>query len=339
MGRVSVLVGGVLAVGALVSAGWWLAAPDEAVWETGAGIDRPGGGVRRMDLPDPVVVPRPTPDPVMPLLRPDPPPAIREPPWWSHVTLADVDRLVDDLRDDDVSGNATEASSELASLLRSPRLGEGTRRRLESALESYDVQQRYFAARVLQQGVRLGVVDPSPQMIGVTVDIMCGGRLRGSPEMIRELRENAFRPVTAAMRFLIDHVDAAEVELLDVLGREFDEESGFLASFVLAMGGKSEHVDRIAPRLIGRFADNDIGHDRAMALNAILRLGNRAEWWLQVSVGGDPQQEDTRRLALAKLRNEGEAPGGAVARRNRPTRSSGDPVSSWSFEVYHRPGW
>ena len=244
--------------------------------------------------------------------------------------------LLDDLRDDDERFNAQRSMRRLRGLLAvedgRPRVAEA----LTAALDSADMQQRYFAATALMNGHRDGrLSDPSERLVAVALDMMCEGRLDGAPWGIRELRRCLEAPQDKAIRFLTVHADRARGRLLRLLDRTSDEEARFLAAYVLATQGRAEDTDRLAPALVNRLVDNDIDGDAVMAMNGLMALDHgRVDWWLQLVDRADEQFVRSKRLLLVALRNGGEVPREVLKRDNVVTRRVLNPVQGWTFRGY-----
>lgn len=239
--------------------------------------------------------------------------------------------LLDDLRDDDVRWNAATATHRLRSLLRGSASRAATEAALLGALGSLDFQQRYFAALVLWSA------DPpcvDPRLLRVSVDVLCGGRLVGSPQHLGALRSHLAAPINRAVAFLLEHAEAAEPFLLPVVRQQRDEEARFLAAFVLARGGRTHLADSLVPALIPRLQDNRVDQDAQMAMNALVSLGDRALWWLQRDHPRDDQHSTCRTLVMERLRAGRDLPTERAAALNVVTRTRHDPLRGWRFRWF-----
>lgn len=247
-------------------------------------------------------------------------------------TASELAALLDDLRDDDVRFNAQHAMWRLRALLQDEVARPAVTAALVDTLDATDLQQRYFAATALMDG---GVEDPPDRLLAVAVDMMCEGRVEGSPRGIYELRRCIESPQTKSIRFLTEHVDAARDRLLPLLERTHDEEARSLGAYVLATQGRAEDTDRLAPVLLARLRDNDQRGDAVMAMNALMGLDReRVVWWLQSGHFPDEQFTRSKRLLLVALRNDGEVPWEVARRDNVVTKRVMNPVKGWSFRRY-----
>jgi len=187
------------------------------------------------------------------------PAAPQEPP-----TLAAVARWVEELRDDDVPGNAGAA---MARLCQDPDAATPVLRR---ALASPDRQQRHLAAALLR---RLDA-EPSADLCAVSVEALAR---EVSDELCRTL---AMPGATDATRYLARHAAAAHAALRFGLGAS-DPQQRFLCAYLLAAGGDSLDLDRVSRELIEHLADNEIDGDALMASHGLYRLGARVRPILQ----------------------------------------------------------
>ncbi|RKY17380.1 MAG: hypothetical protein DRQ55_15915, partial [Planctomycetota bacterium] len=245
---------------------------------------------------------------------------------------AQLARLLDDLRDDDVRWNAGKAMSQLRRYLERSPAREVVAEALTGALDSTDLQQRYFSAQVL---MRAELESPPDRLLAVVIDMMADGELEGAPWAMRQIRRNLFTPQTASIDYMIEHADVAEQRLLGLLGHQRQEEARFLAAFVLASTGHPEHTDRLAPVLISHLADNDWPRDAVMSMIGLMALDReRVIWWLRVSSKPDEQFQRSKRLLLYALRHEGVVPKEMNKRDNVVAPGRSNFVGLWRFHSY-----
>jgi hypothetical protein len=157
-----------------------------------------------------------------------------------------IDRLVADLLDDHVPGNATAARAQLT------RAGAQVAPALERALASTDRQQRVLAALILWELPR----EPSLPLLEFTV----GETRRGSDL------------TGAAVRWLLEHEPSARRLLTAGVGSE-DAQQRFLCAFLLGRAGRRDALGRTCWTLIEHLGDNEIRGDALMAAHALWRLG------------------------------------------------------------------
>ena len=294
---------GPLAVGTVLLGAWWLLSGGDGQESVALSLsnDVPGGGYRRLALPDPVEARLP--DGLgrqpMELLAPTVVPPVAE--QGAPVPLEQLHAWIEDLRDDDIPRNAREAADALRPLLRADETDGPVMQALEAALRSDDGQQRFLAAMFLQADGRAA---PSGPLLHLSLDMLCAGRLDGDEmtlDAASSARGQGDGPQNTSLHYLVRHGDACAPQLVALLDRPYDEEAQFLAAYVLAMNGRTDLVDRLAPRLIGRLADNMVGADAEMATGALSRLGDRAQWWLRASPSRDRQHEYKRRKLIEYL--------------------------------------
>jgi hypothetical protein len=180
--------------------------------------------------------------------------------------------LVEDLRDDHIAGNAGAAMIRLAS-------ARGAARALEPALESFDVQHRHLAARVLRQRCDQHGEEPSSRLLDVSVEAL-------AHRLEMQLRERRLTvdwdPSADATRFLATRVVSARPALRRALDSG-DDQQRFLAAFLLSEHADEADVAAISRELLPRLAHNDVRGDAVMAAHGLYLLGHRAlpamRWW------------------------------------------------------------
>lgn len=191
--------------------------------------------------------------PVEPESRPEPPAPPQRAPLGSRGRVAEVLKWVEDLRDDDVPWNATEAWARLCNA------EDAVDPFLRPALRSADVQQRQYAAQIL---VRRGA--PAwPELVD------------GAVELLRS--DSILNPWTvhdrdSAVAWLEPRVKPASYALRNALYSD-DSLQRFLSAFVLAR--TATPIDRhvVFGLLLERLGDNDIRSDATMAVHGLYRLG------------------------------------------------------------------
>lgn len=181
-------------------------------------------------------------------------------PGEPSLAMPDVEHCIEDLRDDNIRGNATTALRRLRQLDRSmiPVL--------ERALTSPDVQQRHLVAEVLY-----GLDAPASRLL-VEVAVQALGH-----DVSRVIVATGLAsPAASATRYLADHTAAALAELRFGLGSA-DPQQRFLCAFLLAQGGHALDADVVCRELIEHLADNHIQGDALMATHGLYRLGERGQ--------------------------------------------------------------
>ncbi len=169
---------------------------------------------------------------------------------------AEVQSCVEDLRDDDIRGNATAAMTRLR------RLDQSMIPVLERALTSQDLQQRHLVAEVLYD------LDAPASQTLVDVSVQGLGR-----EVTRAVSASGLAsPAVSATRYLANHTEAARSALRFGLGSQ-DSQQRFLCAFLLAQGGHALDTDIVCRELIEHLADNHIRGDALMATHGLYRLG------------------------------------------------------------------
>lgn len=182
---------------------------------------------------------------VVPLVAEPVQPAEPEP---VALDVAEVMRLLDDLRDDDVKWNATHAQA----VLRAAH--ESVTPFLERALTSDDVQQRDAAALVLRARG-----EPATAILA-EVSVAHTARQRSSQVY----------SVTQTVRYLCRHTAEAERQLRWGLGSR-DSQQRFLCAYILAQGGFDDPAARGI--LVDHLRDNHIAGDALMAVHGLTCLG------------------------------------------------------------------
>ncbi|MEM1423613.1 MAG: hypothetical protein AAGH64_06380 [Planctomycetota bacterium] len=247
----------------------------------------------------------------------------------------DIRALIEDLRDDEVRLNASEALRALASTER-PALDE-----LHDALDSDDAQQRQLACHVLWNYLephadghrlpknrtwrRVAQGELTDRMIEVTVE---GLRDDGLP--VNDDGRGMWYPNGAhGLHRLARHAETARVRLEAALASD-DRQQRLLAALARARGGVSGSADKVLPILLPHLRDNDIEKDAHWCAHAIFQLGEAARPALERTRRDtdDPQQKELVTLILMHL--DGPAETRAETRRrerlNTITDNARDPV-------------
>lgn len=193
-----------------------------------------------------------------------------------------VSALIDDLRDDDVRWNASNALQEL-SRMNPPPIDE-----LEAALHSDDWQQRQLAASALRLMPRYR---PSRAFCRVTVEGLRDDDLpRDHPENGDDATMTWVYNATYGVKHLLEHPRIATQELAE--GLAFPDMQGrFWCAFVLGMTGRHQYVDDAAPILIEHLGDNQFGSDGVYAAAALYRFGMPVLPYLESARFGADQQK------------------------------------------------
>lgn len=187
-------------------------------------------------------------------------------PAAAPVSDVEVFRLVEDLRDDHVAKNAERAIPRLVCL------PAGSVHALETALVSFDVQQRHLAARVLRRRAEQYGDGSSQQLLEVTVEGLGAGL--AEQLALRQLCM-AWDPPADCTRFLAGRAPMA-VEPLRRAVAYGDAQQRFLAAWLLAAAGEERDAAAICRELLPHLAHNDVQGDAVMAANGLLRLGDAA---------------------------------------------------------------
>ncbi len=203
--------------------------------------------------------------------------------------------LIDELRDDDVPWNATEAYSQL-----SYRIWAEPARHLEV----HEAALPWIASEDAQLANLAG---------GLVLECARRERERGATYWPNEALLDqvttwlidppapyyGHRGVSTLrlVRFALDHVDVLEPRLLQRLRRPAGRDV-FLPAFVLGASGRWEHTDLLAPLLVARLRDNDIDKDACMAQEALLALGPGVIVHLEAA---RPNADEQQRLTIEAL--------------------------------------
>ncbi|MEM9418716.1 MAG: hypothetical protein AAGA25_06605 [Planctomycetota bacterium] len=162
-----------------------------------------------------------------------------EEPRPSTARMLEINRLVDDLRNDSVRFNASDATYELWVM------GREAWPALEAALESNDWQQRQMAAYVL---CRQEPERPSEALLRVCVEALADDALplghRPPPE--GEAVYNFVFNANTAIETLLRHTAEAEPWLAEGLVQG-DRQKRFLCAFILASAGYVDYAEQVVP--------------------------------------------------------------------------------------------
>lgn len=237
----------------------------------------------------------------------------------------DVRRWIDDLRDDDIRGNAGSAMVGLR------RAGAAAVPMLTDALGSIDGQQRHFAALILRD------LDAEPVPLLCTVSVEALTR-----EVSRELRATIMVPgATDATRYLARHVAAARPALRFGLGSG-DDQQRFLCAFLLACGGESVDTEQVVRELMSHLGDNRIRGDALMATHGLFRLASATGIGL---AAWKPYVDEQARSLLDLIELDLRQPPrdrGELAARGRMQRVTGvyfDPALQFDVNRSRVPTW
>lgn len=181
-------------------------------------------------------------------------------------TIVDDPRIVGWVRalhDDDVRWNARGAMEELRGL------PAGRIPALESALRSFDLQQRMFAGMVLRARCDDGLDVPRAALFEVTVEAL------RSNVVVDDVGSFAYPLRATALWFLLPHAADAAPFLRTALGSN-DLQQRTFAAFALAPVAGPADVPAVVAQLVGRLEDNQIAGDAAMAAHGLYRLGELA---------------------------------------------------------------
>ncbi|MEZ5964745.1 MAG: hypothetical protein R3F56_12935 [Planctomycetota bacterium] len=239
-----------------------------------------------------------------------------------------VQAWVEDLRDDDIAGNAGIAMRRLR------EAGTAAVAALESALVSRDRQQRHLAAEVLR-GLD---VAPSAGLCAVSVEAL-------AREMNDALTSTILAPTAvSATRYLASHAQAARDALRFGLGAS-DDQQRFLCAFLLACGGEPGDVQRVTRELVVHLADNHIRGDAVMAAHGLFRMGAGVRPLLQAWMPHvDEQARSILRLVDEDFAEDFRASGGPRppfrgSRLPRVTRVYVDPAVHYDVRRSRVPTW
>ena len=207
---------------------------------------------------------------------------------------ATVLRLIRDLRDDNVRGNAHSALDALISM------GCEIIPLLEDALYVNDYQGRQLAAQILR-GFRCLDYVPSDRLLEVTLELL------GMNEYDRDEYWSLFSP-TGAFEYLhaLDEDAYARVRapLIQNLSRA-NRPLRLLSAALLAERGESEWTASLVRILAPHLADNDIRTDGGVAAHALYKLGPSVLPYLQpYRQSSDQQQAELADLICKALETD-----------------------------------
>lgn len=252
--------------------------------------------------------------------------------------LSAVEQLaswLDDLRNDNVKGNATDAAARLTSAIWKQSYRDMLRPLAEPLLYSDDRQQRLLVTTLLlrleNHSRRAGDGRiPHPLLEQRALEWLA------RPEQLgfncNGLTPRAFY----ARTFCVNQGHAMHDRLAGKL-RSDDEEVSFYAALLLGVQGVTQHAPSIARILVPHLADNKIEEDALEAAYAMKRLGAAVLPWLPTEPV-DEQQE----YLLEALRAEIGTPGSSASSEGRWDISQSaphGPVSHYrpkAYELYRR---
>ncbi len=227
------------------------------------------------------------------------------------LSIGDVERCVEDLRDDDIRGNAT------AAMLRLRQLDQSMIPVLERALTSHDLQQRHLVAEVLYG------LDARASQALVDVSVQALGR-----DVARAVSASGLASSAAsATRYLANHTEAARSALRFGLGSQ-DSQQRFLCAYLLAQGGHALDTDIVCRELIEHLADNHILGDALMATHGLYRLGEHGQAALR---SWRPYVDEQARTLLDLIELDWRTPP-----RDRAELAARSKLQ-WVTSVYHDP--
>jgi hypothetical protein len=224
--------------------------------------------------------------------------------------------LIDDLRDDDISWNGTEAMEALSSL------GRGVRGRLEAALDSPDWQQRQLAAAVLRRsilpwgGMEGPVEDAPDRLLAVTVEGLrdddlprqgAGGRRRAAFTNVADAREGLW--------FLWNFRDRLGPHLGPAIASD-DPQQRLLAAGLAARARIAALLPAAVKELGSHLADNEASGDARFAVRCLADAGEGARALVApLADDADPQRALLARYVLWHLDGSDPRlrPGGVLA--------------------------
>lgn len=208
------------------------------------------------------------------------------PPTLSASDLREaVPLVIDELRDDDISGNAEDA----VTALEGPLWAYGNRALYET-LGSTDWQQRQIVANLL---VRRGD-PPSLDLIRVLVEALRDDTLPAGVGL--RYSYNRVYNAEAAVGYLTANAAEAEPLLADAINSP-DWQQRFLAAVILGAGHRHELADRAVPILIEHLDRNAIAEDAKGAVVGLVGFDTAAIPLLDVAAAGS----DPQRAALARV--------------------------------------
>lgn len=249
--------------------------------------------------------------------------------------------LVDDLRDDDVRHNATDAVRLLLDLMyQEPDL---VRTALLPHVGSWDAQLRDLSSSLVME-------------LDLLTDFDFAGGEATPPALLRRAVDHLVRPPRFESRFFglasrrsrvlfaAHHAERIEAELLELIRAAEDqprrrEGQGFLPAFVLAVGGRRSLAPELAPILVHHLADNQLVEDALMSMEALVALGHGViPSLLEARASSDPQQAACAELVLLELELPADSPELQQQRAhlNRVTWKCAAPSHSWRFRSSYR---
>jgi hypothetical protein len=208
-------------------------------------------------------------------------------------------RLVQDLRDDDVRGNALAAMGKIRLRRRDPAHHLELAPLLENGLWVPDRQGRVLSALMLQPMTHDAPAGVPPHPVSrrlVEVTFECLFAEGGYPVVLEGRTGFHAPPRNSSIPFLLEHAGDLEADLVRLLLSN-DPERSFVGAFVLARDRQRGYTDRIAPVLIDRLVDNWTRRDAMMSVAGLYALGPDVLAWTEPELPRDEQQ----RLCLEYL--------------------------------------
>jgi hypothetical protein len=200
---------------------------------------------------------------------------------------AAIRRAIDQLRDDNIRGNAMHACNDLWE-----HVCEASAF-LEEALLSSDYQQRQTAAELLRY---CDTYRPSDTFLNVLLERL--GAYGFDAEMAHLATPGS------AYTYLRDATNdyyRFKSDLIQNL-RSNDPQERLFSALILAERGEREFAATLAPILIPHLADNDLPRDGGLAAYALYRLGESVRLYLTPLLDSDDaQQADVARLIIHQL--------------------------------------
>lgn len=249
-----------------------------------------------------------------------------------------VSMLIDDLRDDEVRWNASNALRELS------RMNPPPIDALEIALQSDDWQQRQLAAAALRQ---MPSYRPSRAFCRVLVEGLRDDDLpRHDPEDGEAPTMTWVFNAIYGVKYLLERPRIATEELAKGLSVP-DVQGRFWCAFVLGMTGRHEYVDDAAPILIEHLGDNQFGSDGVYAAAALYRFGMPVLPYLESArFGADRQMQSLIDLIVLDLFNPPRTPSDFAKRAvmHNVSELYHDPIVEFRFgspeppcfHIYHK---
>jgi hypothetical protein len=203
------------------------------------------------------------------------------------VSYDQINAWIEDLKDDEIPGNAAAAAAQLSNFV---GCGDEVEIRLVRALDSPDYQQRQYAASVLRSPCPPPLYD---RVLAISVE--------GLRNDVYNSSWTTFLNASEGTEYLFRYIDQAKFHLFAGLDSA-DNQQRFLCAYILAYSNRPVDLPRMVSILCEHLNRNEIGQDACMAASALFRLGPGILPLLREELTtGDDQKRKTLQLLARNL--------------------------------------